>query len=412
MLQSYDPDDDLEACPPPHPRPHHQHQHHPPDSSNRRRTEACKLRALIIITAGYALALIIAAMLGHSVALLASGFHVMADALSYGLALWVHVAASRRRDAQYPYGLARLDVLGGLVIGVSMVSGAFLILLSSCSHLLHLVVHQEGHVENTLVVFVVALAGIPVNCIGMLLFSGHSGHGHSHGGGGQHGHNVNHNLSGVFVHLASDVAASVFVALAAAFIHLSQSPHRFIVDPIAGIVLAVLTAVLNLPLIQSSSQVLVFSNPIPDGNKGLEAALLQLPNVLRVDTLKVWQLSSPMSLVASCLIEVEGADGNTTLRAAHALLATLGIQEATIEVACEGAESECKRLQEANQALREDIRALNQVIGQMVEDKDLRQPNSWEFDHEATSEADATPMQPSATSSLWTPGDDSVTRSD
>eukprot|EP00656_Telonema_subtile_P021987 TRINITY_DN23025_c0_g1_i1.p1 TRINITY_DN23025_c0_g1~~TRINITY_DN23025_c0_g1_i1.p1 ORF type:complete len:357 (+),score=76.92 TRINITY_DN23025_c0_g1_i1:337-1407(+) len=348
-----------------------------------------------------------ASMVGHSVALLASGFHVMADVLSYGLALWVHVTASRQRDAVYPYGWARMDVLGGLIIGVSMVSGSLLILLSSLDHLLHLELHQEGHVENSLVVFSVALAGVPVNCIGMMLFSGHSGHGHSHGGG--HSHGVNQNLSGVFVHLASDMATSLLVAVAAAFMHFSHSPHRFVVDPIAGIILAVLTAVLNVPLIRSSSQILIFSNPIPDGNKGVEAALLQLPNVLRVDSLKVWQLDSPMSLVASCSLEVEGADGNTTLRAAHALLATLGIGEACVEVACEGTESECKRLQEANEALRADIGALNQVIGQMVENKDLRQPNSWKFDHETPSAAE---WSPEASGTLWTPGDDSVILAD
>lgn len=89
--------------------------------------------------------------------------------------------------------------------------------------------------------------------------------------------------------------------------------------------------------------------------------------MLTFSPLQVWQLESAMSLVASCKLAIEGpkafklhrsllsvfsynlatgADTNRTLRDAHSLLATLGVSEATVEVECEGADSENKRLQE------------------------------------------------------------------
>ena len=69
-----------------------------------------------------------------------------------------------------------------------MVAGAVMILLTALEHLLHLAIHEEGRVEHSLVVLVVAAVGIPFNLLGLLLFHHHGhGHGHSHGSG-------NHNL--------------------------------------------------------------------------------------------------------------------------------------------------------------------------------------------------------------------------
>jgi Co/Zn/Cd efflux system component len=208
---------------------------------------------------------------GHSVALLAAGFHVLTDTLTYGLSLWVHVSATRKRSAKWPFGFARLDVIGGLIIGVpitaaatadypayvalgtltrmggqvSMLSGSALILLSASEHLLHLAIHEEGRVEHSLIVLVVAAVGIPFNLLGVCMFQ-HHGHGHSHGSTAcsstqnhnlvsQLSHRLAHSLlwlvllqTGVCLHLAADAGGAVLIAASAAFIHFSHSPIRYV----------------------------------------------------------------------------------------------------------------------------------------------------------------------------------------
>lgn len=93
--------------------------------------------------------------------------------------------------------------------------------------------------------------------------------------------------AGVFLHLATDAFSSIAIALTAAVMHFSTSPHRFIADPVVGLLVAILTGVLCIPQIKETTKVLLFYNSIPDGNKGMVAALLQLPHVMRVDSLKV-----------------------------------------------------------------------------------------------------------------------------
>jgi len=256
-----------------------------------------------------------------------------------------------------------------------MVAGAVMIFLSALEHLLHLAIHEEGRVEHSLVVLVVAAVGIPFNLLGLLMFHHHGhGHGHSHGSG-------NHNLTGVTLHLIADAGSAVVIAASAALIHFWSNPLRFYADPVAGLLLAVFTSVINFGLIKNAAQVLVFVNPC-GSNADLDTAILQQANVLRVEDLKVWQLDSPMSLVASVRVAIEGGDTNSTLKKVHTLLKAHGIQEATVEVVCEDTDSVCRRLQEANEALREDIGALNKVIGQMVAKKELCQPNQWSFEGE------------------------------
>jgi Co/Zn/Cd efflux system component len=57
----------------------------------------------------------------------------------------------------------------------------------------------------------------------------------------------------------------------------------FYADPISGVLLAILTGVINIPLIRSSSEVLVFVNPCGQaGQSDIHEALLQLPTVTRL----------------------------------------------------------------------------------------------------------------------------------
>ena len=66
---------------------------------------------------------------------------------------------------------------------------------------------------------------------------------------------------------------------------------------------------------------------------------------------------------------------------------------------------------QANQALIEDIGALNQVIGEMVERKNFQEPNSFQFAHETEAVQvgeEKTPVRSVESGPVWTPQEDSL----
>ena len=68
----------------------------------------------------YAIAVFAVTVASRSAALLAVGMRVLTQTLAYFLALCSHINSARKRlrSGVWPYGLARLDVLGRLLIAV------------------------------------------------------------------------------------------------------------------------------------------------------------------------------------------------------------------------------------------------------------------------------------------------------
>ena len=83
---------------------------------------------------------------------------------------------SKKSSLQNTYGWARAEVMGALVNSVFLVALCFTIFVEAIERLSHS--HDIEHVD---MLIYVGVAGLVINVIGLLLFSGHGhSHGHSH----------------------------------------------------------------------------------------------------------------------------------------------------------------------------------------------------------------------------------------
>eukprot|EP01087_Luapelamoeba_hula_P005529 TRINITY_DN1559_c0_g1_i4.p1 TRINITY_DN1559_c0_g1~~TRINITY_DN1559_c0_g1_i4.p1 ORF type:complete len:514 (-),score=85.30 TRINITY_DN1559_c0_g1_i4:324-1865(-) len=144
-----------------------------------------RLVIMLTLTLLMFVAELVVGFITNSLALVSDAFHMASDGLSLLIGLFALQMAKRQKPSmRYSYGLARAEVIGGLVNGVFLLSVSLFIMFEAIQRYIDLPI-----VEDPLLVVYVASAGLLINIFGMFLFIGHSGvgHGHSHGGGG-HSH--------------------------------------------------------------------------------------------------------------------------------------------------------------------------------------------------------------------------------
>ena len=283
------------------------------------------------ITAAMMVAEILAGWWFNSMALLADGWHMSSHAVAIGLSAFAYAAARRyARDPRFAFGTWKIEVLAGFASAIFLLGVAALMVFGSLERLAspQPIQYREA--------IVVAIVGLAVNLLcALLLGKAHhhdQGHSHGHDHGPDHGHAVHQhdlNLKSAYVHVLADAATSVLaiVALVGGLLW-----GWSWLDPVMGIVGAVLVAVWARNLIAETAVVLLdreMHHPVVAEIREVVEAHSETGHT-RLSDLHVWRVGKR---VYSCALSVVTTDPSLT----PALLRQrLGVHEeivhATIEV--------------------------------------------------------------------------------
>lgn len=196
---------------------------------------------VIEVIGGYAL---------NSMALLADGWHMSSHALALGLSVAAYALARKlAQDRRFAFGTWKIEVLGGYSSALLLAVVAGLMLVQSVERLFTpSVIHYSEAIA-------IAVLGLMVNllCAWLLKDQPHE-HGHGHDAGHQHTGHHDINLRAAYVHVIADAATSVLAILALVggkFFGASW------LDPVMGIVGAILVARWSIGLLKQSGRVLL-----------------------------------------------------------------------------------------------------------------------------------------------------------
>ena len=239
---------------------------------------------------------IIAGWAYNSMALLADGWHMSSHALAIGLSVLAY-AASRRlaSDPRFAFGPWKVEVLAAYTSAVLLLGVAALMVWGSVERLLE---PQPIRYREALVV---ATLGLVVNLVCAAILGRAHSHGsanhHDHATVAAHDHDHGHghsqtpdlNLRSAYLHVIADAATSVLaiLALVGGWIY----GWRWL-DPVMGIVGAVLVAVWARGLIRQSSTVLLdreMDHPVVDEIRAVIEASGE-PGDAWVADLHVWRV--------------------------------------------------------------------------------------------------------------------------
>ncbi|TQK10974.1 CDF family Co(II)/Ni(II) efflux transporter DmeF [Herbaspirillum sp. SJZ107] len=267
----------------------------------------------------------------NSMALLADGWHMSSHALAIGLSAFAYAAARKyAKDPRFTFGTWKIEILAGYTSAVFLLGIAALMAFGSIERIFE---PQPIHYREAIVIAVIGLV-VNVVCATIL---GHAHHDHDHGHGHHHhghGHQHEHghhdlNLKSAYVHVIADAATSV---LAIAALAGGWAFGWSWLDPVMGIVGAVLVAVWAKNLIVETGKVLLdreMDAPVVEEIRDVVAAA-SVAGTTRLVDLHVWRVGKQVYSCALSLVTDDPALTPARVRE------QLGIHEeivhATIEV--------------------------------------------------------------------------------
>lgn len=228
---------------------HHSH------SFSQEKKRPGELRTFIVIgiTATMMVVEITTGILFGSMALLADGLHMASHAAALSINAFAYVYA--RKNAHNPafsFGTGKVNALGGFSGAILLAVFALLMAWESSSRLIdpvEIIFNQA---------ILVAVIGLIVNGISVFILGvhthdhDHAEHSHDHNNESDHQHD--HNLKSAYLHVLTDALTSVLAILAL----LAAKYFGFVwMDPLMGIVGAILVARWSLGLLKSTSAILL-----------------------------------------------------------------------------------------------------------------------------------------------------------
>ncbi|HEY3822448.1 MAG TPA: cation diffusion facilitator family transporter [Polyangiaceae bacterium] len=290
-----------------HPHGHHHGHHHAhPAPGNLGRAFIVG----IALNLGFVLVEVVYGALAHSLALIADAGHNVGDVLGLGLAWGATALAKRKPSKRRTFGFRRSTI-------VASVANALILLFVTggltWESILRLLAPQRPD-GGTMIV--VALAGAGINSASALLF--------------MKGREQDLNRRSAFVHLASDAVLAVGVAVAGAVI---LRTGWLWLDPAVSIVLALAILAGTWSLMSQSLNLML--DAVPEGiDPGrVKAFLGELPGVVEVHDLHIWEVTSGFIALSAHVVVGAGEDCHELRRAIQTLVQDeFGVEHTTLQV--------------------------------------------------------------------------------
>ena len=262
-------------------------------------------RLVMWITAVMMMVEILAGWAFNSMSLLADGWHMSSHALAIGLSAMAYATArTYAKDPLFAFGTWKVEILAGFASALFLLGVALTMVIGSLERIIS---PQAIQYEEAIVVGVLGLI-VNVVCASILGKAHHShDHPHDHAHHSHAPHEAHHdlNLKSAYVHVVADAFTSVLaiVALIGGWLY-----GWAWLDPVMGIVGAVLVALWAKSLILETAKVLLdreMDHPVVEEIK----EVVQADGQTRVTDLHVWRVGKK---VYSCALTAVTLDPQLT----------------------------------------------------------------------------------------------------
>ena len=280
-------------------------------------------------------------VLTGSLGLISDSIHMFFDCVALLVGVCAAVMSKWPPSLKFPYGYGKIDTLAGLGNGIFLMLISIEIIYEAIERLF-----SGADVSRTAELLVVSTIGLLVNLVGIFAFHGahdHGhGHGHSHGGHShgdhdhshhdhaQDGHNHNHdhdhdhdhhghghghspsetpltasaspmkgnkaasdhhhggeNMQGIYLHIMADALGSLAVVGSTMLVRLTGWSGW---DPLASCIIAVLIFASTIPLVTSTTKILLLSlnDDIEYNLRGILSGVPEIRGVVGYTVPKFW----------------------------------------------------------------------------------------------------------------------------
>jgi cation diffusion facilitator family transporter len=300
---------------------HWQHTH--TFGQDRKRPGELRTIIVISITAIMMVVEITTGIIFGSMALLADGLHMASHAAALTINAFAYIYARRHaHNTKYSFGTGKVNALGGFTGAVLLAIFALIMAWESVVRIIYPV-----EIAYNPAIFV-AILGLIVNGASVLILGHHHEHHHAHNGhkhpNHEYHHYHDHNLQSAYLHVLADALTSLLAIIA---LLVAKYIGLIYMDPLMGIVGAILVSRWSLGLLRTTSAVLL-------DNQGPEHIQLKIIQCIEEDDnqvadLHLWSIGPN---IYGAIISVVTRDPQPPEHYKELIPSELGLVHVTVEV--------------------------------------------------------------------------------
>ncbi|PKP25063.1 MAG: cation transporter [Bacteroidetes bacterium HGW-Bacteroidetes-2] len=240
------------------------HHHHPKPSQVKGSNLLLSIFLNIIITA----AQVVGGMVSGSLALLSDALHNFSDVLSLLISYIANKLAKKKASYKRTFGYKRAEIIAAFINAATLIIVAFILIFEAIKRF-----YSPQEIESDLVIWLAAL-GIVVNGLSVLLLHKDA--------------KINMNMKSAYLHLFTDMAASVAVLIGGL---LMKFYEVWWVDSVLTLGIAIYLIFVGYDLLKKSFKVLMLFTPEDVPVEEITKAVNQIAPVKSIHHIHIWQLN-------------------------------------------------------------------------------------------------------------------------
>lgn len=218
----------------------------------------------IVIT----LAQVIGGIVSGSLALLSDALHNFSDVLSLVISYIAAILSKKKATSNKTFGYKRAEIIAAFINSATLIVVAVILIIEAVQRFINPIPIKSG------IVIWMALLGIVVNGFSVLLLRK-----------GAHG---NMNMRSAYLHLFTDMMASIAVLVGGIFMKFFSF---YWVDPVLTIGIAIYLIYMGTSLLKNSTKVLMLFTPNTIEVKNIVEVLSKMEPIKNVHHVHIWQLN-------------------------------------------------------------------------------------------------------------------------
>lgn len=287
----------------------HVHHHHPHPGHGEGITSLNKAFIIgIALNSAFVVAEFAAGFWYNSLGLMSDAGHNLGDVASLVLAMLAFRLAKVHSNANYTYGYKKSTVLVSLLNAVILLVAVGIILSESIGKLIH-----PRPVDGDAIAWVAGI-GVVINAVTAWLFMKDK--------------EKDLNVKGAYLHMAADALVSIGVVVSGVLI---AHTGWYIVDPIIGILIALIIVYSTWGLLRDSLRLSLDGVPVGTNLAAVEKVMQEAPGVNGVHHLHIWPISTTETALTAHIVTDEIDRMECIKQELKSRLAEAGIAHATLE---------------------------------------------------------------------------------
>jgi cobalt-zinc-cadmium efflux system protein len=239
----------------------HTHHHHP-------ETKGKNLLISIFLNILITVSQVIGGIISGSLALLSDALHNFSDVLSLVVSYVATKIAKKEASKTKTFGYKRAEIIAAFVNSATLMIVAVILIKEAIERFIH-----PQSIESTIVIWL-SLFGILANGFSVLLLKKDANH--------------NMNMRSAYLHLLTDMLASVAVLVGGVLMKLYEI---YWIDPLLTIIIGLYLIYMGYDLLKSSTKVLMLFTPDTIEVEKIVQAISKIDPIKNVHHVHIWQLN-------------------------------------------------------------------------------------------------------------------------